>query len=262
MTFYVYIYTHIIMSETITLTFGDCGENHTGMQQIGKMAEKGISFEEIKGISERLRDMGVESEIIDLSAFGEKACVLVVREGISKLCNFTSSKIFDEQMTLNWDKKAFMKGRVVNKHARYNLCFDEKGQEPLYDKKKGRIIAWNDVPFTRVLKEKLEELVGIPLIGEGNMYYDKRKCGIGYHGDTERRVVIGCRLGASMNLRYHWFYKSKPVGDFTELIFHHGDFYIMSEKAVGFDWKRRNTHTLRHSAGCSKFTEIKQKRKE
>jgi hypothetical protein len=30
----------------------------------------------------------------------------------------------------------------------------------------------------------------------------------------------------------------------------------MSEKAVGFDWLKKITPTLRHSTGCSKFTGI------
>ena len=36
-----------------------------------------------------------------------------------------------------------------------------------------------------------------------------------------------------------------------------GDVYIMSEKAVGNDWKKRNKITLRHATGCKKFTQIK-----
>jgi len=28
-----------------------------------------------------------------------------------------------------------------------------------------------------------------------------------------------------------------------------GDMYIMSEKASGFDWKKRSIYTLRHAAG-------------
>ena len=32
--------------------------------------------------------------------------------------------------------------------------------------------------------------------------------------------------------------------------------YIMSEKAVGFDWFKKITPTLRHSTGCPKFTGI------
>ena len=32
------------MSETITLTFGDAGENHTGMKIIGKIGDIGSGF--------------------------------------------------------------------------------------------------------------------------------------------------------------------------------------------------------------------------
>jgi hypothetical protein len=37
-----------------------------------------------------------------------------------------------------------------------------------------------------------------------------------------------------------------------------GDMYIMSEKAVGTDWKKKNICTLRHSAGIkgSKYTTL------
>jgi hypothetical protein len=37
----------------------------------------------------------------------------------------------------------------------------------------------------------------------------------------------------------------------------HGDIYIMSDKAVGYDWKKRKIPTLRHAAGCKKFFNIK-----
>jgi hypothetical protein len=30
----------------------------------------------------------------------------------------------------------------------------------------------------------------------------------------------------------------------------------MSEKAVGFDWLKKNTPTLRHATGCDKYTTI------
>jgi hypothetical protein len=35
-----------------------------------------------------------------------------------------------------------------------------------------------------------------------------------------------------------------------------GDIYVMSEKAVGTDWKKKVIYTLRHSTGCAKFTTI------
>ena len=37
------------------------------------------------------------------------------------------------------------------------------------------------------------------------------------------------------------------------LRFNHGDIYIMSEKSVGTDWKRRASLQLVHAAGAEKY---------
>lgn len=46
-----------------------------------------------------------------------------------------------------------------------------------------------------------------------------------------------------------------------EVILNNGDIYIMSEKAVGTDWKKKNTLTLRHAAGAPKYLGFKEKKK-
>lgn len=65
----------------------------------------------------------------------EEAAVLVVKKGVDFLLQETKSDsfgLFEELMSLDWDEKALMYGRVVNKHARHNLCFADAGQEPTY----------------------------------------------------------------------------------------------------------------------------------
>jgi hypothetical protein len=47
---------------------------------------------------------------------------------------------------------------------------------------------------------------------EGNYYYNNNQCGIGYHGDTESRRVIGIRLGASLPLHFQWYHRNRPIG--------------------------------------------------
>jgi hypothetical protein len=32
--------------------------------------------------------------------------------------------------------------------------------------------------------------------------------------------------------------------------------YVMSEKTTGFDWKSKTKYTLRHAAGCEKYTTL------
>lgn len=146
-----------------------------------------------------------------------------------------------------------MYGRVVNKHARHNLCFADYSQDPDYQSGKGRVIAFNDVPILNQVREKLHLLINEYLVAEGNYYYDIKRCDIGYHGDAERKKVIGFRLGSELPLSYRWYLNSKPIGEKFILQLQHGDLYVMSEKAVGNDWKKKSIYTLRHAAGSAKF---------
>ena len=148
--------------------------------------------------------------------------------------------------------------KVLNKRARYNLCYSDFSQESDYENKKGTIIHFDNIPLTKHLRERIPYYFGektTNLQGEGNYYYDLNKCGIGFHGDTERRIVIGMRLGESMPLHFQWYKKAVQIGERVKLQLNHGDIYIMSKKAVGFDWKKRknNILTLRHAAGAKKF---------
>jgi hypothetical protein len=147
----------------------------------------------------------------------------------------------------------------VNKHARWNLCFDKESREPDYENKMGRIVGYDEVPLMKSLLDQIAALhpKGENLKVESNYYYDTQKCGIGFHGDSERRKVIGVRIGhSSMPMHYQWFYKGEAIGERIVVPLHPGDMYIMSEKAVGTDWKMKNIPTLRHATGCDKFTAI------
>jgi hypothetical protein len=60
-------------------------------------------------------------------------------------------------------------------------------------------------------------------------------------------------------LHYQWYTKSNPIGKRVELNINHGDIYVMSEKATGYDWKKRSLITLRHAAGAEKYLRIVKK---
>jgi hypothetical protein len=248
----------------ITLTLGDMAENHVGMEQIGKMVEAGQGFqlEDLQYIQNRMEARGVVCELVTLSSADQPAAyVLILRKGVDALLDGkTQLSMFTEQKCLSYDKQAFMYGRVVNKHARWNLCFDEKSREPDYEAGKGRIVGYNEVPIMHSLMNQVETLFGPKAAGlkvESNYYYDTTKCGIGFHGDSERRKVVGVRIGhASTPMNWQWFYQGKPVGDRIIIPLEPGDMYVMSEKAVGTDWKKKTILTLRHATGCDKFTTL------
>ena len=103
----------------------------------------------------------------------------------------------------------------MNKHARYNLCFAKEGQAANFENGQGTIVAYSDVPLLSNIRDTLPTFVGEKaneLACEGNYYYDVSKCGIGFHGDGERKRVVGLRLGASIPLHYQWFTNSEPIG--------------------------------------------------
>ena len=253
---------------TISLTFGDRAENHVGMQILGSLASEGFTHKDLLDVSSNFEKKGCECELIHLNKLlddpneATPAYFLIIRDGLAKLVDHkrAADKLYKEQRKLKFDKKAKMRGRVVNKRARWNLCFDEKSQEPDYAAGKGRVVAFYDVPKLNYVRDKFPSLFGEKgkkLCAELNMYYDLEKCGIGFHGDSERRIVICIRLGASMPMDFQWFRRSLPVGKRFNFTAHHGDIYLMSEKATGFDWKKRSILTLRHAAGCKKFRTIK-----
>lgn len=159
--------------------------------------------------------------------------------------------------------KAFMYGRVVQKHARHNLCFGETSQKADFENGKGTIFAFTELPLLNQLRQSFGEIIGEKgrgLVAEGNYYYDLATTGISLHGDEERKKVIGVRLGSPFPLYYQWFERSQPIGHMGGLVLNHGDIYVMSEKTVGADWKKKTVPTLRHAAGYNKkYTQIKKK---
>lgn len=239
---------------TFTITFCDRAENHVGMQQIGELADRGYNQSELEEIQKRAEQdpnvitelYSLDSVLSDLNVETETAQILVIRGALK------TDDLKRELESLEWDKKAFMYGRVVNKKARHNLCFADFDQEPNYEQKMGRVISFENLPYMTAVRSYLWELTNDKLVAEGNHYYNDT-CGIGYHGDTERRKVIGVRIGKSIPLIFQWYFQREKIGKKIDISLNDGDIYFMSEKTTGFDWKRRTIYTLRHAAGSSKY---------
>ncbi len=256
------------VKSAITITMGDVAENHVGMEQLGKICDPGSGFnlQDLQMIKTNMEKIGAKCDIVTLKSpdpATADAYVLVIKDGVNcilkQTTNYTKTDMFNEQKKLNFDKKALMRGKVVNKHARWNVCYDTQNRDPDYENGKGRIIGYDTIPISYTVISNLEKYFGPKakdLKGEGNYYYDVNKTGIGYHGDLERTKVIGIRLGSTIPLHYQWFNKSKPVGDNIEIKLNGGDMYVMSEYAVGTNWKKSSLFTLRHAAGSSNYVKL------
>ena len=257
-------------NKAMTLTFGDRVENHEELQMLGEEASTGFTHEDLVRIVEYMEALGYGHmcELRDLRELAiesveglpelSPAYLLVIRHFLAPK---RANEIFEENMAFEWDKELWnWKKKVVqNRRARHNVCYDDKAREANYSKGEGMVVAWNSVPATYAVGRALSVLLGEKgkcLACEGNLYYDVATTGIGWHGDTERRKVVGIRLGKSIPLKFRWWYRNKSFGETLSVLLNHGDAYIMSEKAVGWDWvcPVKYGPTLRHSAGCENYT--------
>ena len=197
-----------------------------------------------------------------------------------------TKEVFKELASRRWDaeyldpnkyrteikdgKEVKVRGKRMNKRARTNLCFvADMEQEPAVYEGKGTIYDLKKMEFLNKGLERLRKQIdeGLIEIGsktkvdinvvEGNRYYNLKNTGIGFHGDTERVVVICISIGCdNYPMRWQWFKDGMPIGKAIDVILNCGDVYIMSEKAVGADWKLKSKYTLRHSAGADKYRSL------
>ena len=285
-------------SERMSLTCAPGGENHAGMEIIGRMPVKGEGFKatDMEGLGPYFKNLGFDSSVLNLNNLSgqntimglgsdDQARVLLLRRWIQATFEVTTVQdIYKELIADTWDAEYLdknkyrieivdgvetkVRGKRINKRARTNLCYVAgREQDPDVWKGKGRIV---DLKKKIALNQAVDRLRGMIEAGlieigsktkveinvvEGNRYYNLKTTGIGFHGDTERVVVICISIGCdNYPMRWQWFKDGMPLGNPIDITLNCGDVYIMSEKAVGADWKLRSIYTLRHAAGAKKYT--------
>lgn len=179
---------------------------------------------------------------------------------------YTRKDLMEEIISEKWDDKYYdtRRKKVLNKQARKNNVVAGFNQDADYENRKGTVHSFSKMPIMKLIRKEFGKL-GTKFTkfacAEGNLYEDggEKNNGIGWHGDTERRRVLAMRIGIprkSMPFYYHWFHKSKKIGKLMKFPIDNGDVMIMSEHAVGTDWRSSNKVTLRHSTGADKYTYI------
>ena len=250
--------------ERYAITFGEVAIIHTGSTELGTIRKNGFTVDELLEIKNRFDT----AEFIDLSQQlpdkvkeENKAAILIIRNGVNILLDRkkAAKKMLKEQQSLNYDKKYYESrfSKTLNKRARYNIVFGEENIEPSEDFKIFSVKSFNDLKYLKKLRKRLKTYFGKKakkLNAEGN-YYFHQKSGIGFHGDAERKIVICVSLGNSSTLRYCWRKPGNSLlfGKPIDIQVNHGDIYIMSEKATGYDWKSRSKYRLVHAAGHTKY---------
>ena len=148
-------------NETFSLTFGDQGENHVGMEKIGEIVEKGYGFnlEDFLNYEKLFKNDNINYKIYNLNELYNSniykletpnAYLMVIKNGIDyflKDTNISSNDLYNQLTSIPWDTKYYdvRRKKVLNKNARHNICFGTTNSEPDYINKKGRIISYNNI---------------------------------------------------------------------------------------------------------------------
>ena len=260
------------LKPTWSLTVGNGGENHTGMEFLGNLRKKGQGWDVdrllyAKDILESIFDKNVELFNLNEECLqgvnipkGSKpkdAYLMVVRNFLSENVH---KNMIKELGSYEWDRKYWdtRRQKVLNKLARANVCYGKEGRAANYAEGKGTIIGFDKSPLVGNLLKVVEILMkDNGLIVEGNQYDNVSKNGIGPHGDTERVCVSCLRIGESMPMKFGMFWNCKLRGKSFETVINGGDLYFMSEEAVGAEWKSRSKWIWRHCAGAPKYLKMK-----
>jgi len=246
------------------ITFGEVALLHIGGVEIGSQRASGFSVSELRAL---VASFGAHAELIMLSDMlpaelrsDNEAATLVIRNGASVFLNKDSAAddLLKEQQAIQYDCKFWdvRRSKTLNKRARHNIVFGEEGIKPSKDYRQYTVQAFDGMPHLSTFRASLAKRLGEKAAGlcaEGNHYFDATT-GIGFHGDSERKTVICLSLGRSSTLRYCWRMPgSSENGPCVDIEVHHGDVYVMSEKATGFDWRSRSKVRVVHGAGSAKY---------
>lgn len=248
--------------EHATVTFCECAESDRSLKPLGEKAMEGFTLDELNRAEELFKEDGLACELIMLSSDDfPPAAVLLVRGGVQHLTGLAQDEVMRALTTLPYDSHMIHYGKISNKRARHCNVLADFDQEPDYEAKRSTVVDFKHIPSLQRMRERLPKYLGPKaenMFAEVNKYPSDKsgvvKGGIGLHGDAERRLVVAARFGASsFPLEYRWFKSHKAIGDPIRIEIQPGDVYIMSDKAVGSDWKMSSRFTLRHAAGHASY---------
>ena len=269
------------------ITFGEVAILHVGGEEIGRgRRSEGFTVGDLEAIATRVNEISssgggggeeekaVPTQAAELVRISDRlpealrtvdndAATLVLRGGAALFGLDADALLVEQDNAVRYDTKYFDKkkaggqGKTLNKRARHNVVFGEVDQDHSEDYRRCTVRSFAALPHLGGLRAALPRLLGAKALGlqaEGNHYFEAAS-GIGFHGDAERKVVVCVSLGAPSTLRYQWRLpgSSEHTLPPVDIALRHGDMYVMSEKATGFDWLSRSKVRVVHGAGASKF---------
>jgi hypothetical protein len=240
-----------------TLSFARGARGHLKTSSVPE-AFTGVKLPDLERIAGVLEARGVECAITEMSHAGEAAYLLHAKHA------FDPAAAEAELQTIQFPTQDLSRGSVVNLKKRLNAQVADYSQEADLVARTQKVVHWDTLPACRAIRDYLKELSQEAVLNCDVVVYPTaeeakdgdlrpvQRCGIGWHGDRERALIAGVRLGRKTKafpLKFCFFHDWAPVSQVWTFEFEPGDLYIPCAKATGFDAGRPSVVSLKHAAG-------------
>ena len=245
-----------------SVLFCDCARSEARMSKAnaptGVMAKAGFSANHLRKVAADAPPGTAEivelTPVVPQGTKADDACVLVLRPNMADL----HKEALKEVKGMAFDTFTASRGKVLNAHSRHLVFLGSNGaRAPDPVTGEHTVVDFSTLPALNRARTFATGLLGTEDCVSGCVlkYPDIDSCGIGWHGDGERRQTIIYRVGSSSTSRplcFQWYLRGLPIGSPVSIVLNHGDMAIASDKAVGTDWKQKIVPTLRHATGFLK----------
>ena len=176
-----------------------------------------------------------------------------------------AAKLYKEQDEIRYSGRFLDKGKLKIRRAHKTMAFGVEGRDASDDYTQPTVTAFSEVPMMDKIRTSLQNLLGnrtADLEVDGTKYHTsfhekgddgkpmKKNSNKGWHGGDKRTIVIGVCLGAPVTLSFIWRLpgSQKNLDDTkVSVSLTHGDVYVMSEIAIGSNWKSSSLLRCLHS---------------
>jgi predicted NAD-dependent protein-ADP-ribosyltransferase YbiA (DUF1768 family) len=189
-----------------------------------KNSNVGLELSQLSHAYQQCKQRGLDPHILDLSELSDakEPAYLFLCEGWLDQSN--SESLLKEQVQLDWSK------------SKKGFTYSEKG------------VSWKRTPKLLKIHDDLPQYFEnmTELEVQGTQHHIDNPTT--FQG-SDHKVHIALHVGAPLQIKYQWYKEGERVGSVGSITIPQGTLYAMNSKALGNDWKKSSSYTLRHSFG-------------
>lgn len=257
------------LSETmssIRLLFSDVVSHGSGMEQFGIPVSSGFSNNELFLMSSILPPEKIELhnlksflpqtfyDIPDIFILVMKGFFINESNELIKILSSHEGSDNNGYITgVNWDTQRFYNNKIVDNKLSHKLVFYDLNENYKYpsslDQKRGTIYNYKKISVLNNLQKLLSSTMGAGIGIEADLFYNLQECYIPMYQERIKRKNIGLILGSDFPLHFCWYHNQQQCSDFYTINLKHGDLYIMSDHAAGYQKESKTKLFLKHGMG-------------